>query len=172
MILSDHQKMSTDLFDQPRNANSIVCRPMRASDLDLVVENENISYQLPWSKRIFLDCLRSGYECWVLATRDRIVAHGVLSAGFGEGHVLTLCVHPDFRRSGYGRRMLRHLLQQAQRKGASVCFLEVRPSNTEAKTLYLSMGFMQVGERKNYYPAAPGSTNREDALILSRILPL
>ena len=151
---------------------SVICRPMRASDLDHVVHNENVSYQNPWSKRIFLDCLRAGYECWVLATRDRIVCHGVLSADVGESHVLTLCVHPDFRGSGFGRRMLRHLLLQAHKKGASVCFLEVRPSNKEARQLYISMGFVQVGERKNYYPAEPATTSREDALILSRTLPL
>jgi ribosomal-protein-alanine N-acetyltransferase len=145
---------------------------MRASDLDLVVEIENLSLKNPWSKRIFSDCLRAGYECWVLATRDRIVAHGVLSAGAEEAHVLTICVHPDFRRQGYGRRMLRHLLDKGYRKSARVCFLEVRPSNAEARQLYLSMGFVQVGERRQYYPADQGATLREDALILSCPLPL
>jgi [ribosomal protein S18]-alanine N-acetyltransferase len=154
------------------SAPAVVCRPMRPSDLDQVVQNEDLSYQMPWSRRIFLDCLRAGYENWVLATRTQIVAHGVLSVGAGESHVLTLCVHPDFRRHGFGRRMLNHLLMQAGRLGASVCFLEVRPSNREAKALYHSMGFVQVGERKNYYPADPGTQSREDALILSRILPL
>jgi ribosomal-protein-alanine N-acetyltransferase len=145
---------------------------MRASDLDLVVESENLSLKNPWSKRIFSDCQRAGYECWVLATRDRIVAHGVLSAGAEEAHVLTICVHPDFRRQGYGRRMLRHLLDKGYRKNASVCFLEVRSSNAEARQLYLSMGFVQVGERRQYYPADQGATLREDALILSCPLPL
>jgi ribosomal-protein-alanine N-acetyltransferase len=145
---------------------------MRASDLDLVVESENLSLKNPWSKRIFSDCQRAGYECWVLATRDRIVAHGVLSAGAEEAHVLTICVHPDFRRQGYGRRMLRHLLDKGYRKSARVCFLEVRPSNAEARQLYLSMGFVQVGERRQYYPADQGATLREDALILSCPLPL
>ncbi len=146
-------------------------RAMRASDLDLVVQSENLSLANPWSKRIFSDCLRAGYECWVLATKDRILAHGVLSASVGEAHVLTLCVDPDFRRAGYGRRMLRHLLDKAGKKNAEVCFLEVRRSNKEARQLYLDMGFVQVGERRNYYPAESGTTEREDALILSRTLP-
>ena len=107
----------------------------------------------------------------MLATRDRIVAHGVLSAAVGEAHVLTLCVHPDFRRAGYGRSLLRHLLDKAARRDASECFLEVRPSNIEARQLYMSMGFTQVGERRGYYPAQSGTTQREDALILSRALP-
>ncbi len=150
----------------------VLLRTMRPSDLDLVVQSENLSLQNPWSKRIFSDCLRSGYECWVLASRDRIMAHGVLSAAAGEAHVLTLCVHPDFRQQGFGRRMLRHLLDKGFRKGAQTAFLEVRPSNKTAIALYLATGFVQVGERRQYYPADPGHTLREDALILSRALPL
>lgn len=153
-------------------ALNVFVRVMRASDLDLVVASENLSLQNPWSKRVFSDCLRSGYECWVLATRDRIVAHGVLSVGAGEAHVLTICVHPDFRQMGYGRRMLKHLLDKGAKSAAKVCFLEVRPSNKVAIALYLSFGFVQVGERRHYYPANPGEQEREDALILSRLLPL
>lgn len=151
---------------------NVFLRAMRASDLDLVVQSESLSLQNPWSKRIFSDCLRSGYECWVLASRDKLIAHGVLSIGAGDAHVLTICVHPDFRQMGYGKRMLRQLLEKGSKKGAQECFLEVRPSNKVAITLYLAMGFLQVGERRNYYPSNPGSTDREDALILSRLLPL
>lgn len=145
----------------------VLMRAMRASDLDLVVRNENNSYQNPWSKRVFSDCLRSGYECWVLVTKDQIAAHGVLSTGAGEAHVLTLCVNPAFRRHGFGRRMLAHLLARAQKRGAMECFLEVRPSNKEARQLYLSVGFVQVGQRKQYYPGDVASREREDALIMA-----
>jgi [ribosomal protein S18]-alanine N-acetyltransferase len=155
------------MFQTITDPGQVICRQMRPSDLDLVVRNEEISYPNPWSKRVFLDCLRAGYECWVLATRDRILAHGVLSAAAGESHLLTLCVHPDARRKAYGRRMLRHLLKEARRQGADTCFLEVRPSNEVARSLYYSMGFVQVGERRAYYPAVTNSTVREDALILS-----
>lgn len=155
------------MFQTITDPAQVICRRMRPSDLDIVVKNEEISYQNPWSKRIFLDCLRAGYECWVLATRDRILAHGVLSAALGESHLLTLCVHPDARRKAYGRRMLKHLLKEARRLGADACFLEVRPSNEAARALYYSMGFVQVGERRQYYPAETGTTFKEDALILS-----
>ena len=144
-------------------------RSMRSSDLDLVVKNENLAYEHPWTKRIFIDCLRSGYQCYVLANKDKIVAHGVLSVAIGECHLLTLCVHPDFQRKGYGRKLFVMLLGRATKLDATVCFLEVRSSNKRALALYQSLGFTQVGERKQYYPAEDG---REDALILSRLLPL
>ncbi|MFM1895997.1 MAG: hypothetical protein RLZZ385_1071 [Pseudomonadota bacterium] len=142
---------------------------MRNSDLDLVVQNEATSYEHPWTKRIFVDCLRSGYQCWVLASRDCIIGHGVMSVAIGESHLLTLCVHPDYQRRGFGRRILEFLMERAARLDAEVCFLEVRVSNHAARALYKAMGFVPIGQRKAYYPAADG---REDAVIMSRSLSL
>ena len=83
-----------------------------------------------------------------------------------------ICVNPDFQRRGYGRKLFNLLLDQAHKMEAAVCFLEVRRFNTGAIELYKSMGFSQVGERKNYYPSSSNNVDREDALILSRSLPL
>lgn len=147
-------------------------RTMRSSDLDLVVKNEAASYNQPWSKRIFIDCLRAGYQCWVLANKQQIVAHGVMSVAIGECHLLTLCVSSDYQRLGYGRKLFSLLLDRAHKLEATVCYLEVRLSNKSAIALYHSMGFVQIGERKNYYPGGETYRGRENALIMSRSLPL
>jgi ribosomal-protein-alanine N-acetyltransferase len=154
----------------PHSKLEFFARNMRSSDLDLVVKNEAEAYEHPWSKRIFIDCLRAGYQCWVLANKQQIIAHGVISVATGESHLLTLCVSPEFQRQGFARKLVRILLDRACKLEASVCFLEVRSSNAGAIALYQSMGFMQVGERKNYYP--DHRRGGEDALILSRQLPL
>jgi len=59
------------------------------------------------------------------------------------------------------------LLGQARRRRASSIFLEVRPSNVAARTLYDSLGFNEIGRRKGYYP---GVTSREDALVMAKEL--
>jgi ribosomal-protein-alanine N-acetyltransferase len=150
-------------------ATQFFARTMRNSDLDLVVQNEAAAYEHPWTKRIFIDCLRAGYQCWVLANKRQIVAHGVMSVAVGECHLLTLCVNPEYQRLGHGRKLFMLLLDRAAKMDARECFLEVRASNAGAIQLYRSLGFTQIGERKNYYP---GNQGREDALILSRNLPL
>jgi ribosomal-protein-alanine N-acetyltransferase len=150
-------------------ATQFFARTMRNSDLDLVVQNEAAAYEHPWTKRIFIDCLRAGYQCWVLANKQQIVAHGVMSVAIGECHLLTLCVNPEYQRLGHGRKLFMLLLDRATKMDARECFLEVRASNEGAIQLYRSLGFTQIGERKNYYPGIEG---REDALILSRNLPL
>lgn len=155
------------MLTETRATMGFFARTMRSSDIDLVAQNEAAAYVHPWSKRIFIDCLRAGYQCWVLANKQQIVAHGVMSVAIGECHLLTLCVRPEHQRHGYGRKLFKLLLDRAYKKEASLCFLEVRHSNKGAIHLYRSMGFVQIGERKNYYP-----DNREDALIMSRELPL
>lgn len=127
------------MLSQQNPQTEFFLRSMRASDLDLVVRNEKLAYEHPWTKRIFIDCLRSGYQCWVMANKDKIVAHGVMSVAIGECHLLTLCVHPEFQRKGYGRKLFVMLLGRAVKLDASVCFLEVRSSNNEALTLYQSL---------------------------------
>ena len=154
---------------QPGSSSEYFARNMRSSDLDLVVQNEAAAYVHPWTKRIFIDCLRAGYQCWVLANKLQIIAHGVMSVAIGECHLLTLVVHPDFQRLGYGRKLCNLLLDRACKLEASVCFLEVRPSNEGAIAMYQSMGFVQIGERKNYYS---GHAGREEGLLMSISLPM
>jgi [ribosomal protein S18]-alanine N-acetyltransferase len=59
------------------------------------------------------------------------------------------------------------LVERAGMLGAGEAFLEVRPSNTAAIRLYLSMGFAQVGMRRGYYQAVGG---REDAAVFRLVL--
>ena len=142
-------------------------RRMRDEDIESVVGCERAAYEFPWSADIFKDCLRVGYNCWVVEHGDLVVGHGIMSIGAGECHVLNLCVHPRWQRMGLGRRILRRLLTLARSKGADTAFLEVRVSNQLARGLYGSEGFCEIGERRGYYPARNG---REDAVVLARTL--
>ena len=142
-------------------------RPMRDDDLSQVLEIERQSYPYPWTQLIFSDCLHAGYSCWVCGRHGVIEAYGILSVAAGESHLLNICVRPESRQHGTGRKMLRHLISIARRHEAEVVFLEVRPSNTSARALYEDEGFNELGSRRDYYPAGKG---REDALILARIL--
>jgi ribosomal-protein-alanine N-acetyltransferase len=142
----------------------IQVRGMRADDLATVSAMENASYDFPWSAGIFSDCVKAGHPCWVLCVDQDIAGYGILSMGAGEAHVLNLCIGPDFRGRGMGRHLLGRLLDIARWNGAERVFLEVRPSNPLAKTLYESVGFNEIGRRPRYYPAKNG---REDAIVMA-----
>lgn len=142
-------------------------RPMCEADLDEVMSIEHRAYPFPWTHGIFRDCLRADYPAWILQEGGRILGYGVLSVAADEAHVLNLCIDPDEHGQGLGRRLLRALLKFAHGHGARRVFLEVRPSNPHAITLYQDEGFNEIGRRPRYYPAHVG---REDAIVMAREL--
>lgn len=142
-------------------------RPMKLEDLPEVIDIERRSYPFSWTESIFADCLNAGYCCWVCGRGDVIEGYGILSVAAGESHLLNLCVRPESRGEGVGRKLLRQLIAIARRHDADILFLEVRASNSAARRLYQGEGFNELGTRKDYYPLEKG---REDALILARTL--
>jgi len=142
---------------------------MTAHDLEHVMRIELAMYPFPWTRRIFEDCLRVGYRCHVGEIDGNFAGYGVMSTGAGEAHVLNLCVAGEFQRQGLARDILSLLLDEADKLEVRDVFLEVRPSNIAAITLYEQMGFNQVGLRKDYYPTKDG---REDAIIFASSLRL
>lgn len=137
---------------------------MSETDLDVVCAIENATYQFPWTRGIFRDCLHVGYCCWVYEDNGIIQAYGVMSIGAGEAHVLTIVVTDICRGQGLGKLLLQHMLDVAKEHKAETVLLEVRPSNKIAMRMYRQFGFNEVGVRSNYYPAQDG---REDAIIMA-----
>lgn len=138
-------------------------RPMLETDLDTVIYIEEQSYDFPWTRGIFHDCLHVGYSCWVYEENGYVLAYGVMSSGGGEAHILTVVVKKDARGRQLGWQIMRHLLNTASKHNVETVLLEVRPSNTVAIKLYEKLDFCEVGVRKGYYPVTNG---REDALIM------
>ena len=138
-------------------------RKMNTSDLDDVQEIEQQVYNYPWSEAIFNDCFTAGYYCWICEEIDNVLGYCILSLAAGEGHIMNICVDPSEQKQGIGRFMVDHMVKVAKNAEVSSIFLEVRPSNTSAISLYQGMGFNELGIRKDYYP---GKEGREDALML------
>ena len=80
-----------------------------------------------------------------------------------EGYVTNIGVLPEFRRRGIGAKIVNQLINFSKEKTLSFLSLEVRVSNMAAINLYKSLGFEEVGKRKNFYRLP-----NEDALIMTR----
>ena len=139
-------------------------RAMHADDVERVVAIEAESYEFPWTPGIFRDCLRAGYECWVLALAHEVIGYGILSIAAGEAHLLNVCIARAHGGAGHGTRLVRRMIDLARWHRAERMFLEVRPSNTRAMGLYDRIGFNEIGRRPNYYPDRRG---REDAIVMA-----
>ena len=139
-------------------------RNMTHEDLSQVSDIERLSYEFPWSHGVFRDCLLAGYSCLVLEHDSSVVGYAILSVAAGEAHILNLCVNPEYRGLGYGDRMLDAIIERAQYAEVITIFLEVRPTNSHALSLYRKKGFNKIAKRPAYYQATSG---REDADVLS-----
>ena len=146
---------------------SLALRQMSLEDLSDVMQVENASYSIPWSQGVMKGCLRMGYDAWVGEVDQVIRSHAIIQMMVDEAHLLNLCVHPAFQRSGYGQDLLTHVIQRSTELGAHRMILDVRPSNKGAIKLYYALGFERIGVRKGYYPGPEG---REDAWVLSLYL--
>jgi ribosomal-protein-alanine acetyltransferase len=152
------------------SAAALLARAMTVADLDRVMEIETSVYPFPWTRGNFSDSLKAGHDAWVFESAAvapaGIVGYAVLMWLPDEVHLLNISVDAPLQGRGHGRAMLDWLCGDVRRRGARSILLEVRPSNAPARALYAARGFVQIGLRRGYYPAADGA--REDALVLRR----
>ena len=159
------QNLTTSQPDtQP--AGHILLRAMQEKDVVAVYKLEKLSQPRPWPRWYFRKQLRTS-SCWVLEEQGMIVGFGIVAMVKDWAHIMNMCVAPGYRRRGLGRRIMRHLLQVAKRLHASHAWLEVRPSNIPAISLYRKMDFRKIQIRKNYYVIPSG---KENAIVMVRRL--
>lgn len=142
------------------------CRfgPIELGDLDPVMDIELGGHAYPWTKAVFRDCFKPGYQRWGVWSEGELKGFAILCWQFDELHLLNLCVRRNSHRQGLGRRLLKFAIAKAAAEAARCVLLEVRVSNNGAVELYRKEGFVEVGRRRGYYPAGRA---REDALVMT-----
>jgi ribosomal-protein-alanine N-acetyltransferase len=158
--------------------------PMTVADLDSVLAIESVSHIHPWTRGNFSDSLAAGH--WAYCVRPQLEdavrgsyldpevlwAYCILFPAVDELHLLNITVSPKLRRLGIGIKMMNAIEGVAAQQKMPRIILEVRPSNEAALKLYQSLGYEQIGLRKNYYPVDAASGLREDALVLAKSIKL
>ena len=158
--------------------------PMTAADLDSVLAIESVSHIHPWTRGNFSDSLAAGH--WAYCVRPQLAnavkgsyldpeilwAYCILFPAVDELHLLNITVSPKLQRLGIGIKMMHAIEGVAAQQSMPRIILEVRPTNESALKLYQSLGYEQIGLRKNYYPVDLASGLREDALVLAKSIKL
>ena len=152
-------------------------RRVTEADIESIAAIERNVYEFPWTAGNFRDAMLSGYRfwgCWVKGnydagsqSGDQLVGYAIIMLAVDEAHLLNIAVNAGWQGRGIGRRILQFAIDDARNKECMMLYLEVRPSNTVAQSLYADMGFIRHGIRRAYYPARAG---REDALFLGLAL--
>jgi len=141
--------------------DSIRFEPLKESRLDGIAELEAMCFPVPWSMQAFAEELNNPVALYVIAIHgEEVVGYAGVWRVAGEGQITNVAVHPNYRRRGIGGALVGKIIEACS--DCDSITLEVRKSNTAARTLYEGMGFEVCGERKKYYEGI------EDALIMTR----
>lgn len=140
---------------------------MKKEDLDQVLEIEQASFSVPWSKNLFLSEFRSPRIATLMVALAEtpvrtVIGYIIFWVVEDETHILNLAVAQRYRGEGVAKQLVLAGLQHASQKGGKRAFLEVRASNIPAQRLYSSLGFLGTGIRKDYYEMP-----EEDAIIMT-----
>lgn len=147
---------------------------MTLDDIPAVISLEERSFPTPWSALSYRRELQKNdlSHYWVIrnvapsCALPPLLAYGGYWILGEEAHISTIASHPDYRRCKLGEWLLLKLMADARQHGAREVTLEVRVSNAAAIGLYLSLGFQEVGIRKQYY-SSTWARPAEDALLLT-----
>ena len=140
---------------------------MEPEHLAQIAALEVACFSDPWPESVLVHELQNPLSLWLCAVDGDTVAGYIGSQTvLGESDMMNIAVHPDYRRRGIGRALVLALCAAVKKHMiASALTLEVRDSNVPAIALYESLGFAQIGLRKNYYQHP-----KEDARILRKEL--
>lgn len=137
-------------------------RPMNTADLDAICRLETASFKEAWSRDSFeYELGKNPYShAIVLEEEGRIIGYAIFWILFEQAQLASIAVDSAFRRQHQGSLLLEEAIRQAMEAGCELFTLEVRVSNTPAKTLYENHGFTEIHRSKHYY------SDGEDALVM------
>jgi ribosomal-protein-alanine N-acetyltransferase len=137
-------------------------------DLKSLVEIEKACFAVPWEEDLIAaDLDGRGNSVYLKASfKDIIVGYGVLGQNGNLAHLMNIAVLPAYRRHGVALQIMAAFDVLAGEWLCKRMYLEVRASNTGARTFYAAIGFVYSSRIKGYY------SDGEDALMLIARIPL
>jgi ribosomal protein S18 acetylase RimI-like enzyme len=106
-------------------------------------------------------------DCWLVAARQTgLVGYsvGLPSVDRTYAWLFGLAVDPGHRHQGYGRQLTLESLKLLGTMGVETVHLTVEPANETAIKLYRAFGFVETGQRQDYFGP------NEDRIVMSRQL--
>jgi ribosomal-protein-alanine N-acetyltransferase len=118
-----------------------------------------------WTAELFWSELANPHAYYLVAHAAgdaELAGYGGLAVTGADAYIQTIGVSRRAQRRGIGRQLMHVLLDEAARRRATVCWLEVRADNAPAQQLYAALGFVSRGVRRGYY-----QPSGMDALVMS-----
>ena len=140
---------------------------MNIQDLDEVFSIETSASLTPWSKNMFVEEMRNRFDhCFVMRREDGskkpVIGFICFRNITEESELLNICVHPDYRQLGIGKKLMQFYIDFSRQRGIKTFYLEVHSSNQSAIHLYQLFSYQSSGRRKKFYQG------KFDALLMMK----
>lgn len=139
---------------------------MKLTDVESIYKISADSFSRPWSLNAIQEEYYNEMAYYLVAREDDGTVIGFAGSWlvFNEVQITNIAVAKDKRGSGIASKILSRIINDMVQKDMSLIFLEVRISNTPARKLYESAGFVYTGKRNSFYD------DNEDALLMTKFL--
>ncbi len=137
--------------------------PMDKSHISDIANIEKTCFASPWTEEGLAEEFENPLAHFLVAVGEEVMGYIGVHEICGEGSITNVAVLPNFRCNGIGKALVSAAIKGAKERNCEFITLEVRKSNFPAISLYSSLGFEQVGLRKNFY-----SSPNEDAVLMTK----
>ena len=127
--------------------------PVQLHHLDDIIFIEKSAFNQPWTKNQFMNDIQSELdsENWVYVMDELVAGYIFGWITQNEFHLHNIAVHPNYLRKKIGQKLINHIISRVADQKVNVILLEVSVNNVSARKCYQSLGFVEVGMRKDYY---------------------
>ena len=135
--------------------------PAKLYHLEEIIAIENSAFNKPWTKNQIKNDILSDLdsENWVYIMDELVTGYIFGWIIQDEFHLNNIAVHPEYLRRSIGKALLLHIIARVISRDIKLILLEVSAQNISAQKCYKSLGFIQMGVRKDYY------SKGEDAIL-------
>ena len=148
-------------------SEKINIQKMDNKDLEEVLSIEPSGSLTPWSRNMFIEEMRNAFSfCFVIKREDEskqcVIGFICFRHIAEESELLKICVHPDYRQLGVGKKLMKFYIDFSRERGIKTFYLEVFSSNHSAIHLYQLFSYQSSGMRKKFYQG------KFDALLMTK----
>ena len=138
------------------DSNSFSLEKLRKSHLPIIWDMQKSEPYITWSKRQFVESYDNVYV--LLSGNKEIVGFTVILENPPDAEIHNLFICNELRGRGLGKILFKQAIQMLSAEVENL-YLEVSEDNNIAIALYKSLGFEEIGARKNYYRKGATASN-------------
>lgn len=144
----------------------MVIRKITNLDSNAIFSFESQNFNDGWNSEMINSAFNAGrfFGYLIEDENGEILSLITYSISIDSADIESVVTKVSERKKGYAKLLFNLAIKDITNKKIVKIFLEVRKSNTPAISLYNSLGFSKVGERKKYY------ADGEDAFVLMKEL--